>query len=128
DGQDLFSMIDADKDGFLSPRELRAAVDLIRSQDANHDGKLGANEAPVQITLDLSRGATPREIQMALGAGPRAAGMKTPTAGPVWFRKMDRNGDGDVSRAEFLGTAEAFAKLDKDGDGLISLEEAEAAK
>ena len=43
---------------------------------------------------------------------------------PVWFRKMDRNGDGDVSRAEFLGTEEEFRKLDEDGDGLISAEEA----
>jgi hypothetical protein len=37
---------------------------------------------------------------------------------------MDRNGDGDVSTREFLGTAEEFKRLDLDGDGLISLEEA----
>ncbi len=39
---------------------------------------------------------------------------------------MDRNRDGDVSRKEFIGTAEQFKLIDKDGDGLISLEEAEA--
>jgi hypothetical protein len=38
---------------------------------------------------------------------------------------MDRNGDGDVSRREFLGTDEEFAAIDTDGDGLISAEEAE---
>jgi Ca2+-binding EF-hand superfamily protein len=37
---------------------------------------------------------------------------------------MDRNGDGYVSREEFLGTKEAFDRLDRDGDGLISPEEA----
>ncbi|HEV3235798.1 MAG TPA: hypothetical protein VGZ25_02350, partial [Gemmataceae bacterium] len=47
--------------------------------------------------------------------------------GPVWFRKMDRNGDGDVSRREFLGSDEDFRRIDADGDGLISLEEAEKA-
>ena len=51
-----------------------------------------------------------------------------PARGPLWFRKMDLNGDGDVSPREFLGTLEAFKKLDLDGDGLISREEAEAAE
>jgi hypothetical protein len=44
----------------------------------------------------------------------------------VWFKKMDRNRDGDVSRREFLGTDEQFRQLDTDGDGLVSVEEAEA--
>jgi hypothetical protein len=57
----------------------------------------------------------------------RLARVTAPPRGPLWFRKMDRNGDGDVSRREFLGTAEQFRKIDADGDGLISLEEAEKA-
>ena len=47
-----------------------------------------------------------------------------PQRGPAWFRKMDRNGDGFVSRREFLGPEELFKQLDVDGDGLISPEEA----
>jgi len=50
-----------------------------------------------------------------------------PTRGPLWFRKMDRNRDGDVSHREFLGTDEAFRRIDSDGDGLISAAEAERA-
>ncbi len=50
--------------------------------------------------------------------------VPVPQKGPVWFRKMDRNADGDVSRAEFLGTKAEFDAIDTDHDGLISLEEA----
>jgi len=50
-----------------------------------------------------------------------------PAAGPAWFRKMDRNRDGDVSRREFLGTREQFDRLDLDHDGLLSPKEAQAA-
>jgi hypothetical protein len=45
--------------------------------------------------------------------------------GPLWFRKMDHNGDGDISPCEFLDTPEQFKKLDLDGDGLINREVAE---
>jgi hypothetical protein len=40
---------------------------------------------------------------------------------------MDRNGDGDVSPGEFLGTPEQFRRIDADGDGLIDADEAERA-
>ena len=50
-----------------------------------------------------------------------------PAAGPSWFRKMDRNRDGDVSPREFLGTREQFDRLDRDHDGLLSPDEAKEA-
>jgi hypothetical protein len=46
--------------------------------------------------------------------------------GPLWFRKMDRNGDGDVSRVEWLGAREDFDRMDTDRDGLVSAAEADA--
>jgi len=48
--------------------------------------------------------------------------------GPLWFQRMDRNGDGYVSMREFLGRKEEFQRIDSDGDGLISPEEADRAE
>jgi hypothetical protein len=51
----------------------------------------------------------------------------TPLHGPVWFYKMDRNGDGVVSLREFLGSREHFDAIDTDHDGFITLMEAKTA-
>jgi hypothetical protein len=40
---------------------------------------------------------------------------------------MDRNGDGVVTRREFLGTKEDFQRIDSNGDGVITPEEADRA-
>ena len=56
--------------------------------------------------------------------GPRLGSAK----GLRWFRSMDRNGDGDVTKKEFLGTAEQFKKIDADKDGLIDPAEAAAVQ
>jgi hypothetical protein len=39
---------------------------------------------------------------------------------------MDRNGDGEVTAQEFLGTPEQFREIDRDRDGVIGPEEAAA--
>jgi hypothetical protein len=41
---------------------------------------------------------------------------------------MDRNGDGELSPEELLGTHEQFDKIDLNHDGLIDAAEAGAAK
>jgi len=130
EGKGLFDMLDTNNDGRLSVRELRNAPQLLARLDQNGDGALSPNEVPRRFQLLARRGPSNNNNQTGLIAvAPEAYGVPqtTPQArGPLWFRKMDRNHDGDVSRREFLGTDEQFRAIDTDGDGLISLQEAEA--
>ncbi|HEV3204351.1 MAG TPA: EF-hand domain-containing protein [Gemmataceae bacterium] len=125
----LFELLDTNRDGKLGLRELRAAPEILTVLSENGD-------------VPLTRENLPRRYRMALGlyqagfnpqapsesvfapAGMPLLAMEWPTLGPVWFHKMDRNRDGDISRREFLGTRADFERLDANGDGLISLEEA----
>ncbi|HZY87711.1 MAG TPA: EF-hand domain-containing protein [Gemmataceae bacterium] len=117
-GRGLFQILDGDHDGRLSVRELRDAWKRLAELDPHRRGRVGREDIPLQF-----------QIAVARGVGYRPVGMNAPAVrparGPLWFRKMDRNGDGDVSPREFLGSREDFRRIDADGDGLISAEEAE---
>jgi len=127
-GRGLFGLIDADGDNRISLRELRAMPKLVERFDANKDGSLATSEVPRRFEASLAPGlGSGRIVPQPVRFGGQMNVTK-PQAGPVWFQKMDRNRDGDVSRREFLGTDEQFRKLDTDGDGLISQQEAEAAE
>jgi Ca2+-binding EF-hand superfamily protein len=130
EGRQLFELLDKNHDGRLTIRELRGASELMAESDADFDGVLGGVEIPRRLRFDLVRGSA---AQLA-GSFVVAAGMRgqaprgaAPTAGPVWFRKMDHNRDGDLSPREFLGPLAEFTQLDTDHDGLITPREADAA-
>jgi Ca2+-binding EF-hand superfamily protein len=128
-GRGLFGLFDADGDGKLSVRELRALPKLVERFDANGDGALAPSEVPRRFEATLTPGLGAGRVfapQPVRFGGPM--GQPRPPVGPMWFQKMDRNRDGDVSRREFLGSDDEFRKLDTDGDGLISVQEAEAAE
>ncbi|MBP3953743.1 EF-hand domain-containing protein [Gemmata sp. G18] len=111
-GPGLFEILDADHDGALAFRELRAGWDRLTAAGCVTNGALDRTKLPRQFVAVVSRGQ------------PAAPLGRAPRPGPAWFKAMDRNGDGDVSRREFTGPADVFDKLDLDKDGLLSAEEA----
>lgn len=130
-GSRLLEIVDANSNRQLSIRELRALPALLASWDASADGDVAADELPRRY-----------QVQIAPGVGGQVLGLAVPVAlggmvqtevklsgkGPEWYQRMDRNGDGDLSRREFLGSRAEFQRLDADSDGLIDLAEAEKAK
>lgn len=126
-GPSLFEFLDTDHDGRLSPRELRSAWTRLEPWDRAHTGRITRQQVPRQFQMVLSHGQ-PRSHLSPVGPGYADMPLFRDRArGPLWFRKMDRNGDGDVSPREFLGTAEQFRRIDCDGDGLIDADEAARA-
>jgi Ca2+-binding EF-hand superfamily protein len=131
EGKGIFDLIDTNHDGRLSIRELRQAANLVDQLDQDGDGAISKGEIPRSYDLTVQRGPGttgfgPRRLVAATGGRVRGRpAVPQGTSGPLWFRKMDRNHDGDVSRREFLGTDEEFRRIDADGDGLISAAEAE---
>jgi Ca2+-binding EF-hand superfamily protein len=129
DGRSVFEVIDANNDRRISRRELVHAFDRLRAYDLDGDEAISSVElvGRYQGTLEFGRPILFRNLGRTLGGDTTAPIVSLPTAGPDWFRKMDRNRDGDVSQREFLGPPAAFKRLDADGDGLISVAEAEGA-
>jgi Ca2+-binding EF-hand superfamily protein len=127
-GRGLFELFDTNGDGRLSPRELKTAWTRLAALDKDKRGYITRDDIPRKFQLMVSQGITffgSRFGNNLRGTTPGIFSGKP--GGPAWFRKMDRNGDGDVSRREFLGSEDDFKRIDTDNDGLIDLKEAEAA-
>jgi len=127
----LFDLLDTNRDGRLSIREMRGAPGLMKRLDPDGKGYIIRADLPRSYRLTLRRGqegdGNIAAFQALYGSSNDQTKVKETSVGPRWFRKMDRNRDGDVSRKEFLFGDELFRQIDTDGDGLISVEEAEKA-
>jgi hypothetical protein len=122
-GQRLFDLLDTNHDGRLSRRELMNASARVAPYIRADGVRIGELPRVGQVVFRVGR---PIENLPGDGSGVvNVFATDYRVRGPLWFRKMDLNRDGDLSVREFLGTAELFRKIDSNGDGLIDPEEAE---
>ncbi|HVU88406.1 MAG TPA: hypothetical protein VHD36_13885 [Pirellulales bacterium] len=127
-GSTLFEILDGNRNSYLSLRELRELARTASAWDRDADGKIKHDDVPRRYQIVLAPGGPSGNVNGVVTFVASGNGNQEQLSGkgPVWFQRMDRNRDGDLSRREFLGTREQFQKLDADNDGLMTPQEAEA--
>jgi Ca2+-binding EF-hand superfamily protein len=159
--RELFVRLDANGDQVIEKSEvpdtaMPAFEQLLKLADTNKDGKIEVEEYR-EMSRGMQAGMTPAERFKAMdknndGKVSRAEFLGLPTMfdridankdgvldkdelkplvaqGPAGTRimAMDKNGDGKVSRSEYLGPIEMFDRLDTNADGQIDKDEAAKA-
>ncbi|MEX2114459.1 MAG: hypothetical protein WD845_14795 [Pirellulales bacterium] len=122
----LLGWLDERPDGRLTSRELSGAAERLAQLDANHDGVIGANELPDRLSCVMQLGGAVDNRASTLPLPP--APLTVQQEVPGWLSAMDQNGDGEISRREFVGTPEQFQRFDGNADGFLDAEEALAAE
>ncbi len=121
----LFEALDRNADGRLGESELATSPARMRALDTNGDGQLANEELPTAMIVAFVRSERPAQQSFYVPDAPAAP--RSNDVAPAWFAHADFNGDGDISRREFLGSIEQFSRLDANQDGFIAIEEAAAA-
>jgi Ca2+-binding EF-hand superfamily protein len=129
-GHGFFETLDRNHDGRIGLREIRVADATLKGIRKPDQPGLRATDPPRRLHLEVVRGTFQLFGTGAAGEStvPRNVAAARSAVGPVWFQRMDRNIDGDLTWKEFLGPRHVFEELDADHDGLIDPIEAEKAR
>lgn len=111
----MFDRIDANRDGVISKEEVRTArAQMFDRIDANHDGVVTVAEIEAAKASRQERAAR----RLARLTELRAE-MPTPSER---LAAMDKDGDGKISRAEFVSQSPWFDRMQKAG-GVVTKED-----
>jgi Ca2+-binding EF-hand superfamily protein len=120
----IFEELDANADGRLGEREIAFCSQRLAQRDRNGDGQLSGDEFPYSMIVAFLLGEQAGERSFYVPPSPSVTTTKSQKTVASWFASADLNGDGDVSRREFLGSSEQFNRLDVNKDGYIGPVEA----
>jgi Ca2+-binding EF-hand superfamily protein len=115
----IFEQLDANADGRLGEREIEYCSQTLAESDRNGDGQLSGDEFPYSMIVAFLLGEQASERSFYVPPSPAVAATNSEKRAATWFTHADLNGDGDVSRREFLGSAEQFDRLDANKDGYV---------
>jgi hypothetical protein len=121
----LFEELDRDADGRFGEREIITSPARMLARDKNGDGELSGDELPSAMIVAFLR--SERREEQSFYVPEDTVTPRSASAAPAWFAQADFNGDGDVSRREFLGSLDHFSRLDANHDEFIAPDEAGAA-
>ncbi|MEM9586916.1 MAG: hypothetical protein AAGA03_06510 [Planctomycetota bacterium] len=124
-GNGVFQMLDINADGLISIRELRRCEQSLLDA-AGEPQQLNPSRLSKAYRIEIKRGGVSLFGRVDRPSAQSPTAQLKPPSGPMWFQRMDRNGDGDLTWDEFLGPREVFHQLDQDQDDLI--DESEASK
>ena len=119
DGYPLMRLIDTNGDDCITRPEARELAALLERLDTNSDGTIDQSEIPTAVRLTVGNGPFVHELFEDRAEAALLPKVETVEL-PDWFKNMDRNRDGELSRQEFPGTPQQFATYDRDGNGIIS--------
>jgi Ca2+-binding EF-hand superfamily protein len=127
-GHGFFMALDSNGDGRIGVRERRESARSLALLDRDGEPGVSMREPVRHFHVEFVRGSYRMFGSMNESTTDTPAFQQRSEVGPIWFRRMDRNGDGDLVWSEFLGPRDAFHRLDEDHDGLIDPVEAVAAE
>ncbi|WP_182867145.1 EF-hand domain-containing protein [Stieleria mannarensis] len=125
-GNGFFQLLDVNADGRISIRELRACESTLM-QVAGDQPQINPSRMTASYRIEIKRGGVSLFGRVDRPSAETPAALLAPPSGPIWFQRMDRNGDGDLTWDEFLGPRDIFHQLDQDRDDLIDKAEASNA-
>lgn len=124
-GNGFFQLLDQNGDGRISIRELRQSEQVLL-ETAGTEPVINPSRLTKAYRIEVVRGGVSLFGRVDRPTIETPAALLKPPSGPIWFQRMDRNGDGDLTWDEFLGPREVFHQIDADHDDLI--DEAEATR
>lgn len=127
-GHGFFQQLDRNSDGRISGRELKLAEQSLRALQSQPGQPVKRTDPHRNFHLEFVRGSFQLFASAEQQSGTSPGFQQLAPGGPIWFQRMDRNNDGDLSWSEFLGPRAVFQQLDRDEDGFIDAKEAMEAQ